>query len=83
MKEPARAINKGLCFNKGFHFYRYIVYGSFKTIPNPLRQLPVKNLIIPEAPLKSICFKGTYYYKTMNNPNRRLQKTFYDFIKAS
>jgi hypothetical protein len=63
MKEPARAINKGLCFNKGFHPYRYIVYGSFKTIPNPLRQLPVKNLIIPEAPLKSICFKGLNYYK--------------------
>jgi hypothetical protein len=41
-----------------------IAYGSFKTIPNPLRQLPVKNLIIPDAPLKSICFKGLSYYKS-------------------
>jgi hypothetical protein len=29
-------------------------YGSFITIPNPLRQFPVKNLIIPEASLKLI-----------------------------
>jgi hypothetical protein len=34
-----------------------MVFGSFKTIPNPLRQIPDKNLIIPKAPLKSICFK--------------------------
>ncbi|PLX54132.1 MAG: hypothetical protein C0611_01650 [Desulfobacteraceae bacterium] len=50
MKEPARAIHKGFCFNSGFHPQSKIEYGSFKTIPNPLRQLPVKNLIIPEAP---------------------------------
>jgi len=29
---------------------KLITYGSFKTIPNSLRQLPNKNLIIPEAP---------------------------------
>jgi len=39
-----------------------MAYGSFKTIPNPLRQLPDKNLMISEAPLKSICFKGLNYY---------------------
>jgi hypothetical protein len=63
MKEPARAIHKGFCFNSGFHPQSKIEYGSFKTIPNPLRQLPVKNLIIPEAPLKSICFKGLNSYE--------------------
>ena len=63
MKEPARAIHKGFCFNSGFHPQSKIEYGSFKTIPNPLRQLPVKNLIIPEASLRSICFKGLHYYK--------------------
>jgi len=50
MKEPVRAINKGLCFNIGFHLLSKIIDGSFKTIPNPLRQLPAKNLIIPKAP---------------------------------
>ena len=49
MKEPARIIHKCLCFNKGLHPYRQIPDGSFKTIPNSLKQLPVKNLIIPEA----------------------------------
>jgi len=39
-----------------------MAYGSFKTIPNPLRQLPVKNLIIPEALSKSIYFKGLNSY---------------------
>jgi len=34
-----------------------------KTIPNSLRQLPVKNLIIHEAALVPICFKGLIYYK--------------------
>jgi hypothetical protein len=36
----------------------YIIDGSFKTIPNALRQLPPKNLMIPEAHLKSICYQG-------------------------
>jgi len=57
MKEPAQAINKFFCFNKEFHPQQLISFGSFKTIPNSLRQLPVKNLIIPDASLKSICFK--------------------------
>ena len=43
MKEPARAINKYLCFNREFHLYSLIAYGSFKTIPNSLRQLPTIN----------------------------------------
>jgi hypothetical protein len=30
------------------------LFGSFKTIPNPLRQLSAKNLIISEAHLESI-----------------------------
>jgi hypothetical protein len=34
-----------------------IAYGSFITSPNPLKQFPAQNLIIPEARLKSICFK--------------------------
>jgi hypothetical protein len=38
-----------------------MAYGSFKTIPNPLKQLPAKNLIIPEAVLGSNCL---YYYDT-------------------
>ena len=63
MKEPARVINKDLCFNRGFYPKSKIVYGSFKTIPNTLRQLPAKNLIIPEAPLKSIYVKGLNDYK--------------------
>jgi hypothetical protein len=58
MKEPARIIHKCLCFNKGFHLCRQILDGSFKTIPNSLIQLPVKNLIIPEALLKPICFNA-------------------------
>jgi hypothetical protein len=54
MKEPARTINKSLS------------YGSFKTIPNSLRQLPFKNLIISEALLKSICFKKLNRYELLN-----------------
>jgi len=42
MKESARTIDKSICLKKGFHPKRQIAYGSFKTIPNPLRQLPVK-----------------------------------------
>jgi hypothetical protein len=62
MKEPVHAINKGFCFNRGFIHKVKIGHGSFNTIPNPLRQLPAKNLIIPEAPLKSIYFKGLNYF---------------------
>ena len=61
MKEAALAIYKGLCFNMEFHPKSQIAGGSFKTIPNPLRQLPAKNLIIPEASLKSICLILKYY----------------------
>ena len=53
MKEPVRAVDKCLCFNIGFHLLSKIAYGSFKTIPNPLRQLPAKNLIIPEVAISS------------------------------
>jgi len=63
MKEPARAINKYLCFNREFHLYGLIAYGSVKTIPNPLRQLPVINLMISEALPNSICSKGINYYQ--------------------
>jgi len=56
MKEPAQAINKFLCFDKEFHPQQLISFGSFKTIPNSLRQLPVKNLIISEAILDSTFF---------------------------
>jgi hypothetical protein len=42
MKEPAQAIQKDLCFNRGFINKPKLSLGSFKTIPNPLRQLPVK-----------------------------------------
>ena len=57
MKEAARTIHKGLCFNREFHLKSQIAGGSFKTIPKSLRQLPAKNLIIPEALLKPIRFK--------------------------
>jgi hypothetical protein len=67
MKEPAQAINKELCFSRGFHPKSQIAYGSFKTIPNSLKQLPAKNLIIPEAPLKSICFKRLNYLQNIKN----------------
>jgi len=66
MKEPARATHKGLCYNREFHPQSNIAYGSFKTIPNPFKQLPAKNLIIPEAPLESICFKGLKCYENSN-----------------
>jgi hypothetical protein len=62
MKEPARTINKDLRFIRRFHLQSQIAFGSFKTIPNPLKQLPVKNLITPEAPLRSICSKGLNYF---------------------
>ena len=68
MKEPERAINKRLLFNR---FFSYIVlneYGSFTTIPNSLKQLPVKNLntwsdfLLGEVeklrPMNSVYFKG-------------------------
>ena len=56
MKKPAQAINKFFCFNKEFHPQQLISFGSFKTISNSLRQLPVKNLIISEALLDSTFF---------------------------
>jgi hypothetical protein len=40
----------------GISSITFISYGSFKTIPNPLKQLPVKNLIIPEAPYRLVLF---------------------------
>ena len=63
MKEPVRAINKCLCFNREFHLYSQIAYGSFKTIPNSLRQLPAISLMTPKALLKSVCFKRPNYYQ--------------------
>jgi hypothetical protein len=69
MKEPARTIHKGLCFNKEFHPKSQIAAGSFKTIPKSLKQLPVKNLIIHEAPLRSICFKALNFYKINKSRN--------------
>jgi hypothetical protein len=58
MKEPARVIDKGFCFKKDVSSLNQIAHGSFITIFNPLKQFPAQNLIIPEASLKSICFKG-------------------------
>ena len=66
MKEFARTINKGLCFNRRFPLLNKIVNGPFKTILNSLKQLPAKNLIIPKAPLKSICFKKVNRYELLN-----------------
>jgi len=43
MKEPARAIHKGISFNRGFHSKSQIAGVSFKTIPESIKQLPVKN----------------------------------------
>jgi hypothetical protein len=37
--------------------------GSFKTIPNPFRQLPAENFMKPKALLKPIVFKEPGYYK--------------------
>jgi hypothetical protein len=54
-------------FNEGIIALNQIDYGSFITIPNPLRQFPAKNLIIPEAPLKSVCKKGINGYQLINN----------------
>ena len=42
MKEPVRAFNKGLCLNRNSIHKDSIIYGSFKTIHNPLKQLPEK-----------------------------------------
>ena len=50
MKKLVRVIHKCLSFSRGIYQYSYVAYGSFKTIPNPLKQLPVINLMIPEAP---------------------------------
>jgi hypothetical protein len=62
MKEPAWAIHNGACPNKRVHPQRFVAYGSFKTISNPLRQLPTNNLIIPETPFKSNYFKRLNHY---------------------
>jgi len=43
MKEPARAIHKRFRFNRGISSTKLNRTGSFKTIPNSFRQLPVKN----------------------------------------
>jgi hypothetical protein len=51
-----------------------MAYGSFKTIPNPLRQLPAKNLIIPEAILKLMCFKGLNDYENFNSLQKKGEK---------
>jgi hypothetical protein len=50
MKEPARAMNTCFNYNRVLCLSILIACGSFKTIPNSLRQLPAKNLMIPEAP---------------------------------
>jgi hypothetical protein len=42
MKEPAQAIQKDICFNGGFIHKLKLSLGPFKTIPNPLKQLPAK-----------------------------------------
>jgi hypothetical protein len=49
MKELSQTINKGFCINREYHPLSKIPDGSFKTIPNSLRQLPAQNLIIHEA----------------------------------
>ena len=56
MKEPARTMDK-VFFYEDILALNAIDDGAFITIPNPRRQFPVKNLIIPEAPLNSICIK--------------------------
>jgi hypothetical protein len=62
MKKPALALIKVSALIK-ISSTTLIADGSFKTIPPPLRQLPAKNIFIPEAPLISICFKGLIYYE--------------------
>jgi hypothetical protein len=49
MKELALVNYKDLYFNWVRHPQSSIADGSFRTIPNSLRQLPVKTLIIHEA----------------------------------
>ena len=49
MKEPARTMNTCFNYNRVLCLSILIACGSFKTIPNSLRQLPAKNLITPEA----------------------------------
>jgi hypothetical protein len=79
MKKPARAINKDLCFDRGFHPISEFVHGSFKTIPNSLRQLPVKNLIIPEAILNLILLQLNWRRGAKDS---RVQGFFLYFISA-
>ena len=63
MKEPNRAINKDLCLRE-FFALNQIDYGSFITIPNPLEQFPVQNLITSEARIKLIGYKVLEGFKT-------------------
>ena len=58
MKKPVRPINKGFYFKGMFQLKNQFAHGSFITIPNPLKQFPAQNLIIPEAHLKANCFKN-------------------------
>jgi len=62
MKEPARAINKGLCFNRGFIHKAKSPMVLLKRSLIHSDSFQPKNLIVYEAPLRSICFKGLNYY---------------------
>ena len=55
---------------------KLITDGFFKTIPNTLRQLPLKNLITPEAPLKSIGFKELKCYLFLNHGLEFIKEIF-------
>jgi hypothetical protein len=50
------------CMIMSFLFTEGLQFSFLKTIPDPLRQLSAKNLIISKAPLKSTFFKMLYYY---------------------
>jgi len=56
-EKPALSVNKGFCFDRG-RLHKSMADVSFKTVPHSLRQLPDKNLILPETPLKSISLIG-------------------------
>ena len=62
MKEPSRTIHKSLCIQRNVLALNKIDYGSFITIHNPLKQLPAKKSIIPEARFRSICYKELIEY---------------------
>jgi len=73
MKEPAQATNKSLSLTRSFiHKVKLPMVLSKRSLIHPARSCLTwqagqtaskKNLIIPEAPLKSICFKGLNYCK--------------------